>query len=133
MNYRTVKVGQFYGIDINIFAVKVLKVCFLLAELKMSENLIDISFLDKNIITANALRMDWNELLPNKRCSYIISNPPFCGARVMSKEQKTDVLNIFKNTKNVENIDYVGCWYKKASEYMKNTLIKTALVSTNSI
>ena len=93
-----IKPAQFFGIEINHFAVKVLKVCFLLIELKMSGKLIDISVLDKNIITANALRMDWNELLPNKKCSYIISNPPFCGARVMSKEQKTDVLNIFKNT-----------------------------------
>ena len=133
MNCRVVKVAQFYGIDINVFAIKVLKICFLLAELQLSGETIDISALDKNIITANALRMDWNELLPNKECNYIISNPPFCGARIMSKEQKTDVLNIFKNTKNVGNIDYVGCWYKKASEYMKNTLIKTALVSTNSI
>ena len=128
-----IKPAQFFGIEINPFAVKVLKVCFLLIELKISGKLIDISVLGKNIIAANALRMDWNELLPNKKCSYIISNPPFCGARVMSKEQKTDVLNIFKNTKNVGNIDYVGCWYKKSSEYMKNTLIKTALVSTNSI
>ena len=128
-----IKPAQFFGIEINPFAVKVLKVCFLLIELKISGKLIDISVLDKNIIAANALRMDWNELLPNKKCSYIISNPPFRGARVMTKEQKTDVLNIFKNTKNVGNIDYVGCWYKKASEYMKNTLIKTALVSTNSI
>ena len=133
MHLIKIKPSQFFGIEINHFAVKVLKVCFLLIELKISGKLIDISVLDKNIITANALRMDWNELLPNKKCRYIISNPPFCGARVMSKEQKTDVLNIFKNTKNVGNIDYVGCWYKKSSEYMKNTLIKTALVSTNSI
>ena len=133
MHLTKIKPAQFFGIEINTFAVRVLKVCFLLAELKISRKLIDISVLDNNIITANALRMDWNELLPNKSCSYIISNPPFCGARVMSKEQKTDVLNIFKNTKNVGNIDYVGCWYKKASEYMKNTLIKTALASTNSI
>ena len=133
MNCRAVKVAQFYGIDINDFAIKVLKICFLLAELQISGEILDISALDKNIIASNALGMDWNELLPNKKCSYIISNPPFRGARVMTKEQKTDVLNIFKNTKNVGNIDYVGCWYKKASEYMKNTLSKTALVSTNSI
>lgn len=133
MHLAKIRPAQFFGIEINTFAVKVLKVCFLLAELKISGKLIDISVLDNDIITANALRIDWNKLLPSKKCSYIISNPPFCGARVMSKEQKTDVLNIFKNTKNVGNIDYVGCWYKKASEYMKNTLIKTALVSTNSI
>lgn len=133
MHLAKIRSAQFFGIEINTFAVKVLKVCFLLAELKISGKLIDISVLDNDIITANALRIDWNKMLPSKKCSYIISNPPFCGARVMSKEQKTDVLNIFKNTKNVGNIDYVGCWYKKASEYMKNTLIKTALVSTNSI
>lgn len=133
MNCRAVKVAQFYGIDINDFAIKVLKICFLLAELQLSGEILDISASGKNIIAANALRMDWNTLLPSQKCSYIISNPPFRGAKVMTKEQKTDVLNILKNTKNVGNIDYVGCWYKKSSEYMKNTLIKTALVSTNSI
>lgn len=133
MNCRTVKVAQFYGIDINELAIKVLKICFLLAELQISGEILDISALDKNIIASNALRMDWNELLANKRCSYIISNPPFCAPKRRSKDQRTDVLNIFKNTKNGALIDYVGCWHKKASEYMKNTLIKTALVSTNSI
>ena len=81
-----IKPAQFFGIEINPFAVKVLKVCFLLIELKISGKLIDISVLDKNIIAANALRMDWNELLPNKKCSYIISNPPFCGVKLMTNK-----------------------------------------------
>ena len=83
--------------------MKVLKTGFLLAELKLSGKSIDISVLDKNIITANALRMDWNELLPSKKCSYIISNPPFAGKK--SKEQLKDMKICFNNT----DIRYTTC------------------------
>ncbi len=62
-----------------------------------------------------------------------MGNPPFVGARLMSPIQKADVAEIFKSIKNYGNIDYVGCWYIKAANYMKNTSIETALVSTNSI
>ena len=132
MNCRAVKVAQFYGIDINKFAIKVLKICFLLAELQLSGEILDISALDKNIITANALRMDWNELLPNKKCSYIISNPPFAGKK--SKEQLKDMKICFNNTDiKSGTLDYVTCWYKKSSDYIKNTGIECCFLSTNSI
>lgn len=127
-----IKPAQFFGIEINPFAVKVLKVCFLLIELKMSGKLIDISVLDKNIITANALRMDWNGLLPNKKCSYIISNPPFAGKK--SKAQLKDIKICFNNTDiKSGTLDYVTCWYKKSSDYIKNTGIECCFLSTNSI
>ena len=127
-----IKPAQFFGIEINLFAVKVLKVCFLLIELKMSGKLIDISVLDKNIITANALRMDWNGLLPNKKCSYIISNPPFAGKK--SKEQLKDMKICFNNTDiKSGTLDYVTCWYKKSSDYIKDTSIECCFLSTNSI
>ena len=127
-----IKPAQFLGIEINPFAVKVLKVCFLLIELKISGKLIDISVLDKNIITANALRMDWNKLLPNKKCSYIISNPPFCGVKLMTDLQRLDREITFGSNK-FKKLDYVSCWYKKSIDYMLNTKIKAALVSTSSI
>ena len=132
MNCRAVKVAQFYGIDINDFAIKVLKICFLLAELQLSGEIIDISVLDKNIIAANALRIDWNELLPNKKCSYIISNPPFCGVKLMTNSQRLDRKIVF-NSNKFKKLDYVSCWYKKSIDYMLNTKIKAALVSTSSI
>ena len=131
MNCRDVKVAQFYGIDINDFAIKVLKICFLLAELQLSGEILDISALDKNIITANALRIDWNKLLPSKKCSYIISNPPFAGKK--SKEQLKDMKICFNDT-NIKSgtLDYVTCWYKKSSDYIKNTGIECCFLSTNS-
>ena len=86
-----------------------------------------------NIIEGNALRIDWNEVIPNKDCNYIMGNPPFVGARLMNNDQKEDIFNIFSGWKNNGNLDYVACWYKKSVDYMNNTEIKTALVSTNSI
>jgi hypothetical protein len=140
-----VSIQQFYGIEINDFAVKVAKTALWIAEAQMfietkrilsSETGID-EFLPlesyDNIIEGNALRTDWNNVLPNNECSYIMGNPPFVGARLMNSLQKEDVANIFNGIKNYGNIDYVGCWYIKAAEYMKNTKIETALVSTNSI
>ena len=87
----------------------------------------------ENIVEANALRIDWNDVVPNTNCNYIMGNPPFVGARLMSDSQKQDISTIFDGVKNSGNIDYVGCWYKIATNYMKNTNIETALVSTNSI
>ena len=140
-----VSIQQFYGIEINDFAVKVAKTALWIAECQMYsetqkilsselkiEDFLPLESYD-NIYEGNALRVDWNEVLPNTKCSYIMGNPPFVGARLMNETQKNDITEIFKNFKNYGNIDYVGCWYVKSSNYMKNTKIETALVSTNSI
>ena len=140
-----VSIQQFYGIEVNDFAVKVAKTALWIAEAQMwtetkkiissFTNISDFLPLETydNIVEANALKIDWNEVIPNTKCSYIMGNPPFVGARLMSPVQKEDVAEIFKDIKNYGNIDYVGCWYIKAANYMKNTNIETALVSTNSI
>lgn len=140
-----VSIQQFYGIEINDFAVKVAKTALWIAEAQMWNetkkiissftNISDFLPLETydNIVESNALKIDWNEVIPNTKCSYIMGNPPFVGARLMSPVQKKDVAEIFKDIKNYGNIDYVGCWYIKAANYMKNTNIETALVSTNSI
>lgn len=140
-----VSIHQFYGIEINDFAVKVAKTALWIAEAQMwtetkkiissFTNISDFLPLETydNIIEGNALKIDWNEVIPNNKCNYIMGNPPFVGARLMSPIQKADVAEIFKSIKNYGNIDYVGCWYIKAANYMKNTSIETALVSTNSI
>ena len=98
----------------------------------------DIDFLplkaNANIHEGNALRIDWETVVPKDKLNYIIGNPPFVGARIMSTTQKDDLLEIFgKKWKNVGNLDYVCGWYKKAAELMKGTNIRAALVSTNSI
>ena len=142
--YNPIKVGigQFYGIEINDFAVTVAKTALWIAESQMmheTENIINrnIDFLPlksyANITEGNALRIDWETVVPKEKLSYIMGNPPFVGARLMSKEQKDDVFTIFDGVKNNGNLDYVACWYKKSADLMKGTAARTALVSTNSI
>ena len=86
-----------------------------------------------NIVEGNALRMDWESVVPKSRLNYIMGNPPFVGARLMGSEQKDDVTTIFEGWKNAGNLDYVCCWYKKAADFMAGTMIRSALVSTNSV
>ena len=139
-----VNIHQFYGIEINDFACVVAKTAMWVAELQMMRETrsiveMNLDFLPLksyvNIVEGNALRMDWQEVLPSSECNYIMGNPPFVGARLMKagSEQKEDVAKIFAGWKNAGNLDYVCCWYKKACEYMKNTSIRAALVSTNSV
>ena len=131
-----VSIGQFYGIEINDFAVTVAKTALWIAESQMMKETEDVvhmalDFLPlksyANITEANALREDW------PRTDYIMGNPPFVGARMMGAEQKDDVNAIFPGWKNAGNLDYVSCWYKKASDLMTGTSIRAALVSTNSV
>lgn len=138
-----VSIGQFYGIEINDFAVTVAKTALWIAESQMMKETEDIvhqnlEFLPlksyANIVEGNALRIDWETVVPKDKLNYIMGNPPFVGARLMSKEQKEDLLSVFGTKwKNAGNLDYVSCWYKKAVDLMENTKIRTALVSTNSV
>lgn len=138
-----VSIGQFYGIEINDFAVTVAKTALWIAEnqmMKETEAIIEanLDFLPlksyANIIEGNALRVNWEDLVPREKLNYIIGNPPFVGARLMSKEQKSDLLDVFgAKWKNAGDLDYVSCWYKKATDFMKGTNIRTSLVSTNSV
>lgn len=194
VNPIKVSIQQFYGIEINDFAVTVATTALWISEAQMlaeTEKIIrlDIDFLPlkayHNIREGNALRMDWDIIEPPSdiptiyaknvhlvvepmpmavsepmaeynevnvvthridgevnagkrsyrvRYDYIIGNPPFVGARMMSENQKQDVLDIFGvRYKNVGNMDYVCCWYKKAWQLIKGTSTQAALVSTNSI
>lgn len=138
-----VSINQFYGIEINDFAAVVATTALWISEAQMlaeTERIVqqDISFLPlrtyNNICEGNALQTDWTSLCPKEELSYIIGNPPFVGARVMSAEQKADMDLVFgKKWKNLGNIDYVGAWYKKAADLIAGTDIRCALVSTNSI
>ena len=137
-----VKINQFYGIEINDFAVSVAKTALWIAESQMMKETEDIvhkplNFLPlktyTNIHEGNALRMEWENVVPKNELNYIMGNPPFVGARMMDSFQKSDLLKIFDSLKNAGNLDYVSCWYKKACDMMQGTNIRTALVSTNSI
>lgn len=144
-NYSPVKVNlsQFYGIEINDFAVTVAKTALWIAEsqlLQETEAIVgrSINFLPlkaySNIREGNALKMDWEQVVPKAELNYIMGNPPFYGARWMTAEQKQDLLDVFgKDWKGVGNIDYVSGWYKKAADYIKSTAIQVGYVSTNSI
>lgn len=135
-----VSIHQFYGIEINDFAVAVSKAALWIAEsqaLQETENIVHtrIEFLPlksyANIVEGNALRIDWGEVIPKEKCAYIIGNPPFVGNSRLSEEQKQDRQKIFSN--NGGDLDYVACWYKKAADFIKDENIRCAFVSTNSI
>ncbi|MBQ9595949.1 MAG: class I SAM-dependent DNA methyltransferase, partial [Synergistaceae bacterium] len=148
-----VSISQFYGIEINDFAVSVARTALWIAESQMWN---ETQSMDKaqtllpflgdllpltsynHIIEANALRMNWRTLVPSSENLYIMGNPPFLGYSIQSKEQKQDILSVFvdedgKPYKTAGKIDYVAGWYFKAAEFIQNTNIKAAFVSTNSI
>ena len=137
-----VSIGQFYGIEINDFAVSVAKTALWIAEsqtIMETEQIINshIDFFPlksySNIAEGNALRIDWNSVIPNDKLNFIMGNPPFYGARWMTTEQKNDMTEVFGKVSGVGNLDYVTAWYIKAGKFMKDSGIKAALVSTNSI
>ena len=142
-----VSIGQFYGIEINDFAVTVAKTALWIAESQMMKETEEIvrmhlEFLPltsyANIVEGNALRLDWESVVPKDKLNYIMGNPPFVGYGLQSKAQKEDMLSIYvdekgKPYKTAGKIDYVAGWYFKAAQLMVDTKIRTAFVSTNSI
>ena len=135
----SVSISQFYGIEINDFAVTVAKTALWIAEsqmMKETESIVHMSLdflpLKTNayIAEGNALRIDWESVVPKNELNYIMGNPPFHGFTFMTAEQKQDMQNIFPG---VKNLDFVCAWYKKASDYIRGTKIEVAFVSTNSI
>lgn len=148
-NFSPIKVSieQFYGIEINDFAVTVAKTALWIAESQMMKETEDIihanlEFLPiksyAKIVEGNALQIDWEDVIPKAKLNYIMGNPPFVGYSLQSKSQKSDILSLYidengKPYKTAGKIDYVAGWYFKAAQFMYGTKIKTALVSTNSI
>lgn len=142
-----VSIDQFYGIEINDFAVTVAKTALWIAESQMMKETEDIVHMNLDflplttnafIVEGNALQLDWENVVPKNQLSYIMGNPPFVGYSLQSKEQKNDMLSIYvdekgKPYKTAGKIDYVAGWYFKAAQLMQNTGIRTAFVSTNSI
>ena len=134
-----VSIGQFYGIEINDFAVTVAKTALWIAESQMMKETEDVvhmtlDFLPlksyANITEANALRVDWAEVVPRYELNYIMGNPPFVGFSHMSSGQKEDMQALFPDAKN---LDLVSAWYKIASDFIQGTDIECGFVSTNSI
>ena len=147
VNPIQVSISQFYGIEINDFAVTVAKTALWIAESQMMKETEDVVHMSLNFLPlktnahiheGNALRMDWESVVPKDKLNYIMGNPPFVGYSLQSDSQKEDILSIYvdekgKPYKTAGKIDYVAGWYFKAACLMKDTAIRTAFVSTNSI
>ena len=138
---KRVSLNQFYGIEINDFAVTVAETALWISRLKANgeESMLLSSGNDfplserANIVHANALRIDWNEVIPASECSYIMGNPPFLGHISRSDEQSNELRDIW-GTDAIGRLDYVTGWYKVAVDYAAvNSAIEWAFVSTNSI
>lgn len=144
VNPIKVSIGQFYGIEINDFAVTVAKTALWIAESQMMHETEEILHMNldflplksyTNIIEGNALRIDWNDVVDKNELNYIMGNPPFVGSKYSAQGQKEDMDYVFRNDNNSKyrTLDYVSCWYILAGDYIKNTRIRCAFVSTNSI
>lgn len=137
-----VSIQQFYGIEINDFAATVAKTALWIAEsqmMKQTEAIVHmpLDFLPLksyvNIFEGNALRVDWESVVPKGRLNYIMGNPPFVGGMYMQATQKEEIRSIFNGVKGAGEFDYVTGWYKKAAVFTFDTNIHCAFVSTNSI
>ncbi len=137
-----VDVDAMFGIEINEFPAQIAQVALWLVDHQMNQRLSEAFGqyfarlpLKKSatIRHANALRIDWNDVLPAAKCSYVLGNPPFVGAKYQSDEQRTDVAELGRGIASSGLLDYVALWYLKAADYIRNTPVFCAFVSTNSI
>lgn len=147
-SFSIIKLNQFYGIEIDDFAHEMAILSLWLAQHQMNNKFKDI-FGTSNptlplreggkIVCGNSTRLNWEEVCPKVddhnsiREIYIAGNPPYYGARKQDSDQKSDVEVLFKEYKGFNNLDYISCWFYKASKYIKDSNIKSAFVSTNSI
>lgn len=138
-----VDVDQFHGIEIEEFPVQIAQVALWLTDHQMNA-LVSEEFgqyfirlpLKKSahIVHGNALRLDWNRVIAVNECDVVMGNPPFIGKTYLNDAQRADVAAIFHDTKNAGLLDYVACWYRKATDFIAvHPAIRVAFVSTNSI
>ena len=144
IHYLTkINVDQFFGIEIEEFPAQIAQVALWLMDHQMN-TLVSEAFgqyfaripleTSSTIVHGNALRIDWEEVVPARHVSYIMGNPPFSGKSLQSNEQKADMEHVFVGMKSSNSLDYVTAWYRKAIDYMAaEPKIFAAFVSTNSI
>lgn len=138
-----VKVNQFYGIEIDEAAAHIGRVALWITDHQMNLEAADrfgttrptVPLVDSaTIFCENSLRIDWNEVIPAERCSYVLGNPPFIGKQYQTEDQKHDMELIFGKVKGAGVLDYVSCWHATAARYIQShPSVKVAFVSTNSI
>ena len=141
-NLIGIDVDQFYGIEIEEFPAQIAQVALWLVDHQMNLRVSEEFGLyfariplktSPHIVHGNALRLDWNDVLPAERCSFVLGNPPFIGHHLQTADQKADMLMCFRDAKAAGVMDFVGAWYCKASDYIADSDIRVAFVSTNSI
>lgn len=139
-----ISLNQFYGIELDDFAHEVARLSLWIAEYQMNleaENEINLksAFLPLrdagNITQGNALRLDWNEILPHQSDDeiYLIGNPPYIGAKLQNKEQKEDLKHTIGEKLKYKKMDYIAGWFFKGIEFINSANSKLAFVTTNSI
>jgi len=140
--YIKVRPEQFFGIEIDEFPARIAQTAMWLMDHQTNEkaseifgkNIVDLPLgKGATIFVGNALQKEWEEVVSKNELSYILGNPPFIGSKMMSKEQRNDILAVFGKVNGVGVLDYVSGWYVKAAKYVQGTQIKCAFVSTNSI
>ena len=137
-----VDVDQFYGLEYSEWPVRIAEVAIWLIDHQINAQAAEIFGqrferlplrASPHIVQANALRTDWNTVLPREQCSYVLGNPPFIGKKARNTEQQNDMGIVWGELQGSGTLDYVTCWYRKAAEYIQGTQIPVAFVSTNSI
>lgn len=140
-----IDVDQFHGIEIEEFPAQIAQVALWLIDHQMNLRVSD-EFgayyariplkASPHIVHGNALRLDWADVLAPERCSYVLGNPPFVGARQMNPAQRADANLVFLGVQNAGVLDFVACWYVKAAKYVGDapeSRTSCAFVSTSSI
>ena len=137
-----VDVDQFYGLEYSEWPVRIAEVAMWLIDHQLNAQAAEVFGqrferlplrASPHIVHANALRTDWNTVLPREQCSYVLGNPPFVGKHYQNPEQRADMVNVFGEFPNTGDLDYVTAWFVKGGEYAQNTRIKIGFVATNSI
>ncbi len=139
--YVKVDVDQLNGIEIEEWPAQIAQVAMWLIDHQMNlkvgaafgHTVVRIPLVKSaNIVHDNALRLEWNDVLPADRCNYVLGNPPFLGKQVQAKDQKADLARVYGDAKGAKELDFVAAWYVKAARYIGLTT-RCAFVSTNSI
>ena len=137
-----VDVDQFYGIELAEFPVRIAETALWMMDHIMNNRLsMEIGQVyariplhtSPRILHADALETDWTQVLRPEKCSFVLGNPPFGGAKFQTEDQRTQVRRIANLGKSGGTLDYVAAWFIKAAEYMINTSVRISFVATNSI
>ena len=137
-----VNVDQFHGIELFEWPVRIAEVALWLMDHQMNLQGSEVfgQPIDRlplttspHIVQANALRINWDDVLPCNECSYVLGNPPYAGKQFRNANQRSDMEVVWRGVRGAGVLDYVTCWYRRAAEYVSGTRAKIAFVSTNSI